>query len=52
MKHTVHESVYASVLTASLSLLDVFRKYLHLFTCDWIATHVLDCHELAKAGYY
>ncbi len=34
---TLHESVYVSFLTASLSLLDVFREYLHLFTCDWIS---------------
>ncbi len=30
-------SVCVSFLTASVSLLDVFREYLHLFTCDWIS---------------
>lgn len=41
MKHTLHERFYVSVILLSvlatlLCLLDVFRKYLDLFTCDWI----------------
>ncbi len=52
MKHTLHESVYISFLTASLSLLDFLGNiciYSHVIE---LVTHMLDCHDLASAGHY